>query len=176
MFEDGTINFLSIPAIETGLRHIKTVGLESIRKRVECLTGWTLTQIQQLRHQSGQPLINVYGPRDTHKRGGTIAMNFFDEAGDMYEFTQIEKLANARNISLRTGCFCNPGIDETNHAIEETELKKYFSKNGTKDYFDLIETIGKRRGAVRISFGYISNFADAYRFIQFAKELLNKRQ
>ena len=176
MFEDGTINYLDIPAIETGLRHIKSVGLDSIRTRVECLTGWTLQQLHQLRHQSGQPLVKVYGPQDTHQRGGTIVMNFYDEAGAMYEFTQIEQLANSRKISLRTGCFCNPGIDETNHALEEGELKKYFSKEGAKDYFDLIETLGKRRGAVRISFGYISTFADAYYFIQFAKDLLNKRQ
>ncbi|GAB3314543.1 aminotransferase class V-fold PLP-dependent enzyme [Larkinella ripae] len=175
MFEDGTINYLGIPAVETGLRHLKAVGIDSIRKRVECLTGWTLEQLHQLRHPNGQPLIKVYGPQNTDRRGGTIAMNFYDEAGRLYEFTQIEKRANSRNISLRTGCFCNPGIDETNHALEEAELKKYFSKDGKKDYFDLIETIGKRRGAVRISFGYISNFADAYQFIQFAKELLNKR-
>ncbi|GAB3276585.1 aminotransferase class V-fold PLP-dependent enzyme [Larkinella harenae] len=175
-FEDGTINYLAIPAIETGLRHIKSVGIDSIRKRIACLTGWTLQQLHALQHPNGQPLIKVYGPQDTHKRGGTIAMNFFDEAGYMYDFTQIETLANARNISLRTGCFCNPGVDETNHALEEDELKKYFSKEGAKDYFDLINTIGKRRGAVRISFGYISTFADAYRFIQFAKELLQKRQ
>ncbi|MFD1140916.1 aminotransferase class V-fold PLP-dependent enzyme [Larkinella insperata] len=175
-FEDGTINFLGIPAIETGLRHIRTIGIDSIRKRIECLTGWTLGQLHQLRHSNGQPLVKVYGPQDTHKRGGTIALNFFDETGYMYDFTQIEKLANAWNISLRTGCFCNPGIDETNHALEEEELKQYFSKEGAKDYFDLMNTIGKRRGAVRISFGYVSTFADAYRFIQFTKELLNKRQ
>ena len=175
MFEDGTINFLNIPAIETGLRFIENLGIESIRTRVNCLTGWTLQQLNQLRHHNGLPLVKIYGPQDAVKRGGTIAMNLFDIDGAMYEFMEIEKMANARNISLRTGCFCNPGIDETNHALGEAELKHYFSSDGEKSYFDLIEKLGKRRGAVRISFGYISNFADAYRFIEFVKEILNKQ-
>lgn len=176
MFEDGTINYLDIPAIETGLRHIEAVGIDSITNRVNCLTGWTLQQIQQLKHANGQSLITVYGPQDTVDRGDTITMNFFDQDGDMYDFFEIEQRANVKNISLRTGCFCNPGIDETNHAFEEAELKDYFRTSGAKNYFDLIETIGKRRGAVRISFGYISTFADAYKFIQFASELLNKQR
>lgn len=176
MFEDGTINYLDIPAIETGLRHIESVGIDSIKKRIDCITGWTLQEIKNLRHDNGGRLIKVYGPQDTRQRGGTIAMNFFDKDGDMYDFFEIEHMANQQNISLRTGCFCNPGIDETNHAFEEAELKKYFAKSGSKNYFDLIETIGKRRGAVRISFGYISKFDDAYRFIQFAKQLLNKQR
>lgn len=54
------------------------------------------------------PLVGVYGPQDTVAQGGTIAMNFFDEDGAMYDFIEIEKLANTRNISLRTGCFCDP--------------------------------------------------------------------
>ena len=176
MFEDGTINYLDIPAIEMGLRHIESVGIDSIGKRITCITGWTLEQIHTLKHHNGKPLIKVYGPQDMQGRGGTIAMNFFDQEGDMYDFVEIGDMANRQNISLRTGCFCNPGIDETNHALEETELKKYFAKSGSKDYFDLIACIGKRRGAVRISFGYVSTFEDAYRFIAFVKQLLNKKR
>lgn len=176
MFEDGTINYLDIPAIEIGLRHIESVGLDSIGKRVHCITGWTLEQLHALKHGNGNPLVIVYGPQDMRSRGGTLAMNFFDRDGDMYDFVEIGDMANRHNISLRTGCFCNPGIDETNHALEATELKNYFSKSGCKDYFDLMETLGKRRGAVRISFGYVSTFADAYRFIAFARQLLNKKR
>ena len=94
----------------------------------------------------------------------------------MYDFVEIGNMADKQNISLRTGCFCNPGIDETNHALEEAELKNYFAKSGSKNYFDLIACIGKRRGAVRISFGYVSKFEDAYRFVAFAKQLLNKKR
>ena len=175
MYEDGTINFLAIPAIETGLKHIESIGYKAIGERVACVTAWTLEQLHQLKHSDGKPLVKVYGPQDYTKRGGTIATNFFDMEGRMYDFLEIEHLANKHDISLRTGCFCNPGVDETNHALTEEELKKYFSTRGHKDYFHLIEFIGKRRGAVRVSFGYISNFYDAWRFIEFAKLLLDKK-
>jgi selenocysteine lyase/cysteine desulfurase len=175
-FEDGTINYLDIPAIEIGLRHIESVGIDSIATRIRCLTGWTLKQIRNLKHANGLPLIKVYGPLDTESRGGTISMNFFDNEGDMYDFFEVEGTANGQNISLRSGCFCNPGIDETNHGFEASELKEYFSQTGAKDYFDLIEATGKRRGAVRISFGYVSNFRDAFQFIEFAKTFLNKQR
>ncbi|HXS36417.1 MAG TPA: aminotransferase class V-fold PLP-dependent enzyme [Flavipsychrobacter sp.] len=176
MFEDGTINYLDIPAIEIGLKHIESIGIESIGKRIECLTDWALQQLQSLHHDNGDRLVKIYGPQDTTDRGGTIAMNFYDEDGDMYDFLEIEQMANARNISLRTGCFCNPGIDETYHAFEEKELKDYFDKSGSKNYRDLIDFVGKRRGAVRISFGYISNFKDAYTYLLFAESLLNKKR
>jgi selenocysteine lyase/cysteine desulfurase len=176
MYEDGTINFLGIPAIETGLKHIESIGYEAIGKRVESVTVWTLEQLHQLKHTDGKPLVKVYGPQDYTKRGGTIATNFFDSEGEMYEFLEIEAAANKQDISLRTGCFCNPGVDETNHALNEEELKKYFATSRHKDYFHLIEYTGKQRGAVRISFGYISNFYDAWRFIDFAKSLLNNKR
>jgi molybdenum cofactor sulfurtransferase len=44
-FEDGTLNYLSIPAVETGLRHLQRVGIETIQTRVQCLTGWLITQL-----------------------------------------------------------------------------------------------------------------------------------
>jgi len=175
-FEDGTINYLDIPAIETGLKHIESIGIDLIKKRVEYLTGWVMDSLWQLRHDIGLPLVKIYGPKHTYMRGGTLSMNFFDNNGDMYNFIEIENLANKQLVSLRTGCFCNPGVDETNHALNAEDLKSYFSKQGPKDYFDLIEYIGQKRGSVRISLGYISNFKDVYRFVQFAKSLLNKER
>ncbi len=38
-FEDGTLNYLSVPAVEIGLRHLERIGLETIRTRVACLTA-----------------------------------------------------------------------------------------------------------------------------------------
>ena len=38
-FEDGTLNFLSIPAVEIGLRHLEKIGIETIHTRVNCLSG-----------------------------------------------------------------------------------------------------------------------------------------
>ena len=35
-FEDGTLNFLSIPAVESGLRRLEAIGMEAIGTRVGC--------------------------------------------------------------------------------------------------------------------------------------------
>ena len=41
-FEDGTLDYLSLPAVEIGLRHIDRLGLDLIHTRVHCLTEWLL--------------------------------------------------------------------------------------------------------------------------------------
>ncbi|MBI2828335.1 MAG: aminotransferase class V-fold PLP-dependent enzyme [Acidobacteria bacterium] len=62
-FEDGTLNYLAIPAVEIGLRHLAAVGIETIQTRVRCLTGWLLKQLLDLRHTNGPS-------RGAHLRAG----------------------------------------------------------------------------------------------------------
>ena len=38
-FEDGTPDYLNIPAVEIGLKHIESIGYDVIHERVMCLTG-----------------------------------------------------------------------------------------------------------------------------------------
>ena len=47
-FEDGTLNYLSIPAVEIGLRYLQGIGIELIAERVRCLTGWLLDELLAL--------------------------------------------------------------------------------------------------------------------------------
>jgi molybdenum cofactor sulfurtransferase len=63
-FEDGTVNYLSLPAVEIGLRWIDEVGLDVIHTRVVALTSWLLDRLQQLRHANGRPVMQLYGPRN----------------------------------------------------------------------------------------------------------------
>ena len=37
-FEDGTLNYLGIPAVEIGLAPLERIGIETIATRVRCLT------------------------------------------------------------------------------------------------------------------------------------------
>lgn len=174
-FEDGTVNFLDIPAIKNGLEYIESIGPELISKRVKILTTYLHSELRQLKHYNGKPLLKIYGPKLMENRGGTLVMNFYDEEGALYNFQQIESDAFKLNISIRTGCFCNPGIDEANHELDQSQLKKYFLKEGDKDYFDLIEFLGRKRGAVRVSVGFITNFHDLRKFISFCRLYLNKK-
>ena len=41
-FEDGTVDFLGLPAVRIGLDHLAKVGVGLIHERVEALAGWLL--------------------------------------------------------------------------------------------------------------------------------------
>ncbi len=172
-FEDGTLNYLDIPAIKVGLEFIKNIGMDKISTRVQCLTQWLLQELSLLCHSNQNKLIHIFGTTDMERRGGTIAMNFFDNGGFNIPFWEIEEKANKHNISLRTGCFCNPGQDETNNNITYSDLESYFTGKLHGDYFEMLESVNKYRGSVRISVGSITNFNDVNSFVQFAKSFLN---
>jgi selenocysteine lyase/cysteine desulfurase len=174
-FEDGTVNYLNIPAVTNGLNFISAIGMQNISAHVQQLCKLFLQQLQTLKHYNGKPLIKLYGSKNTENRGATFLINFFDIKGQLYPFHFIEEKANANMISLRTGCFCNPGIDETNHCINRDQLKDYFTGRQHGDYFDMIQYLRKLRGAVRVSFGFPTSSEDILKFIHFAKTFLNKK-
>lgn len=177
-FEDGTVNYLNMPAVGIGLNHIKEVGIETIHERVICLTGWLLKTLTSLRHKNNMPLLCIYGPLDLNMRGGTIAFNFCDPKGQIIEFCNVEKLAIEANISLRTGCFCNPGVNETIYGLTEREIESCFGSSERmtfEQYLTIIkQKYRKNMGAIRISLGLVSNFSDIWKFKQFAGQFLNK--
>lgn len=178
-FEDGTVNYLMLPAVEIGLRHITAIGNETIHERVICLTGWLLEHMRALRHSNGRPLVCFYGPASTERRGGTIAFNFYDCDGKPHDYRRIEALAAEANISVRTGCFCNPGAGEIAHNVTREEMAQCFKNEepmSFDQFFALIQSIGSGKSAstVRISVGLVTNFADVYTFIQFASGFVDK--
>ena len=174
-FEDGTVNYLDIPAITNGLDFVSALGMQRIGERIRRLSAYLLERIQQLKHDNGRPLIRLYGPANPEKRGATFLMNFMDAGGRMYPFQEIEDRANAAMISLRSGCFCNPGIDELNHGISGEELRNFFVSRNEGDYHEMIGHLGRWRGAVRVSLGYPTTRGDIEKFAGFARGFLNKK-
>ena len=65
-FEDGTVDYLNLPAVADGLDHLERIGVDAIHERVRCLTAWLLDAMTGLRHRTGQPVVEVLGPTDTH--------------------------------------------------------------------------------------------------------------
>lgn len=173
-FEDGTLNYLTLPAVEIGLRHIAGIGLETIHTRVACLTGWLLDQLTALRHHNGTPLVQIYGPVNTQMRGGTVTFNFYDSHGHFIDHRWVEQRANQANISLRTGCFCNPGGGELALGISANELSACFGPAKERLTIDEFRRCidAKSTGAVRVSVGLVSTFEDVYRFGQFAQSFI----
>jgi molybdenum cofactor sulfurtransferase len=172
-FENGTVNYLDIPAITNGLEFISCIGIENINARIKELGLFIIQELTSLRHDNGLAVIKLYGPADMENRGGTFLMNFMDIHGRFYPLQYIEQMANAGMISFRTGCFCNPGIDELNHSISSGHLKSYFDSRHHGDYFDFINFLGRMRGAVRISIGIPTTRSDLQKFVQFVKQFLN---
>ncbi|KAK4230291.1 molybdenum cofactor sulfurase [Podospora fimiseda] len=184
-YEDGTVNFLSVPDVKFGLDWIsKQVKMELINKRVKCLTGWFLVRSKALRHKNGREMIKVYGDtEDLNGRGGTVAFNILDAEGKVVDERLVGKESAAAKISLRTGCFCNPGAGEFALEIGKGVLMRLPALGvkalltGRKFIFDdYIQMLGlPSAGAIRVSFGIASNAADVDRLVGFLENTYKDR-
>jgi selenocysteine lyase/cysteine desulfurase len=172
-FEDGTVNYLNLPAVEIGLRLLDRVGIDTVHARVGALGAWLLDGLAALSHSDGRPATTIYGPRDGEHRGATIAFNFLHPDGSVVDERYVDRVAGRHNISLRTGCFCNPGAGEVAFTISrETLLGSEFAHGMTLD--DYMRAIGLHSGgAIRASLGLASNLADVERFLDFAAEFVD---
>ena len=173
-FEDGTLNFLSIPAVPIGLAHLQRIGIETIHTRVACLTEWLLGALLDLRHGNGRHMVRVYGPTSMAMRGGTVTFNCYDPDGHLIDYRRVEELANGHNISLRTGCFCNPGAGELAEGLTEADMREAAGA-GEMNLPRFVQFMqhrgGKSAGAIRASLGIVSNARDVVRFAQFVASL-----
>ena len=176
-FEDGTIDYLNIPAVEIGLKHMESIGYEVIYERVCSLAGWLLDNLTSMKHGNGTPLVRVYGPTTTQSRGGAVTVNFYDKEDQAIDHRFIEEKANEANISLRTGCFCNPGAGEVALGISRVDLDVCFTSPGHEDRLSVDDfrlcIDGRSSGAVRVSVGMVTNFNDVQAFLAFARGLLS---
>ncbi|MGK5683192.1 aminotransferase class V-fold PLP-dependent enzyme [Actinoplanes sp. URMC 104] len=166
-FEDGTLNFLSIPDVEFGLEWLTKIGRERVRSRVGELTGLLLDRLAAMRHGNGTPMVRVYGPAGTRDRGGTIAFNLLAPDGRIVDERLVAAEAAAGGVSLRTGCFCNPGAGEGAFAIGRGQLRGS-SRWGLRTIDEYLERIGlPSGGAIRVSFGVASTHGDVHRLLDF---------
>src|SRR5262249_4879933 len=111
-FEDGTINYLSVPDVEFGISWLDRIGFDMVHRRVGHLTGWLLDRLTGLRPGKGSRWVRRYGPATAERRGGTVTFNLLDPAGRLIDERIAARDIAAANISVRTGCLCNPGAGE----------------------------------------------------------------
>ena len=173
-FENGTINYLDIPALKIGLDYIESIGMKRINERVTSLINYLYSGLKNLKHDSGVKQLNIFGPKERKLEGGTLIMTFLNPDNTTIPFEAIENMANDKMISIRSGCFCNPGIDEINNCLSTEELSTYFSSRDNGNYHDMIIFLNKMRGATRVSVGLATTKKDLDTFIQFVKGLSNK--
>ncbi|MEO8671172.1 MAG: aminotransferase class V-fold PLP-dependent enzyme [Tahibacter sp.] len=160
-FEDGTPDFLGIAALTAGFDLLEQVGMARLEQHVAALTAELFAKLTSLRHADGAPMIRVYGPDRLRARGGTLAFNVFDPQGRMLPCAQVEAAACAAGISVRAGCFCNPGASEAAFGVEPGRLAHCLQQ--LDDAFTtsrLSACTGTEVGAVRASVGLANNSAD----------------
>ena len=168
-FEDGTVDYLGIPAVGIGLDHISAVGIETIHTRVMCLTGWLLDALGALRHGNGTPVVRIYGPAGTGRRGATIAMNFFDPAGVLIDSVRAERRANRAGHLAAQRLPLQPRRARGRARLLHEEMAAAFKDKDRLRYQEFLQVIdGKTTGAARASLGLVTTFADVYRFWEFA--------
>jgi molybdenum cofactor sulfurtransferase len=173
-FEDGTIDYLGLPAVTIGVEHVERVGIEVVHARVGALTGWLLDELRELRHSDGAPMARVFGPPDTERRGATVALYLVDPEGRPYDVYDVEAAAARERISVRSGCFCNPGDGEVAHRITRADVEGCFSDPSVAITLHecqqrIEDATGKVPNTIRVSLGLASDFGDVYRFMAFAE-------
>ncbi|TFK44965.1 PLP-dependent transferase [Crucibulum laeve] len=172
-FEDGTINYLLLPAVTDGLRFLSAY-LPFLPLRLSSLLSYLIDSLSKLCHDvSGTKVVQILS-RTPAKRlrsvgeqsdtGSIISLIFIDSTGNMIPNSFIEYSAAKQNISLRTGCLCNPGGAAALLGIE-SDMCKLFPGVTLKD-FEYV--VGRELGVVRISLGLASNFYDVWNVVQFA--------
>ena len=173
-FEDGTIDYLGLPAVTIGIEHLESVGIDVVHTRVHALACWLLEELAALRHSDGSPLAKVFGPRDGERRGATIALYFVDPTGRPYDVYDVEAAAARELISVRSGCFCNPGDGEVAHHISRDDMERCFTDPGAAITLmqcqrTIEDSTGNVPNTIRVSLGLASDFADVRRFLAFAE-------
>ena len=176
-FEDGTPAFLSIASLGDALAFLEDVGIDRISRHVTRMTTIFINGLRSLRRRDGSPLVTVYGPGPSTDRGGTVAFNIRGRERAAVPFDIVVDRARDEGVSLRGGCFCNPGASEAAfrfRVAESASCLQAVSESGFS-IEKFAECMGHHVpvGAVRASFGVASNRRDVDRALRVAASLTN---
>ncbi|GLB37929.1 putative aminotransferase class-V [Lyophyllum shimeji] len=177
-FEDGTINYLTLPAITDGLQFLSAY-LPFLPLRLTSLLHYLINSLSSLRHDTtGQPVVRILSRLPTRRlrsvgdqadTGSMVSLIFLSPTGDMLPNSFIEYSASQQHISLRTGCMCNPGGAAAILGIQE-DMQKLYPGVTLKDFENIV---GRELGVVRISLGLANNFQDVWKVVRFAALFAN---
>lgn len=174
--EDGTLPIHSIVALDSALNvHDRLFGSpERIALHVGLLAERMWNKLSALKHHNGSKVCKIYRDSsssygDSRTQGPIVAFNLFNKHGEWVSNTEVEKLANIRNIQLRSGGLCNPGGIASALDLAPWEMKRNFSA-GHRCGNESDSIGGKPTGMLRVSLGAMSNMQDVGLFIEFVEE------
>ena len=168
-FEDGTINFAQIPAIINGLNFLERLG--GTKSHAVALATSLYDQLVTMR--AGRGSIVIHSPRGND----TVTFSVKRDA-QIVDAWHFENAASEVGVYVRTGCFCNPGANETtfNYPVEAFEA---LYESAIKPEDITLDEFRKYSGnapigAIRSSFGYANTPANIDRFVKVTRSFLQK--
>jgi selenocysteine lyase/cysteine desulfurase len=167
-FEDGTADFIGIGAVPRGLSFLEALGIGNVERHVTRLALDLVHALLALRHQRAAPLVRIYGPTEAVDRGATVAFNVLDPEGVVIPYATVEERARSARISVRGGCFCNPGASEAAFGFPPDRTARCLASTsgGGWSIPRFAECMrGFAVGALRASFGIPSNDGDLRRLV-----------
>jgi selenocysteine lyase/cysteine desulfurase len=171
-FEDGTVSFLDADAVVRGLDFLDGIGMTHIRRHVSSLAESLVERLRGLEHPDGSPMVRLYGPRDRYDCGGTVTFNVLDARGEALPYELVEEHARRAGVSVRGGCFCNPGASEAAFDFVPDRTAECIADTCREGWS--LERFARRMracegahaiGAVRASVGMATNVRDLDRLV-----------
>ncbi|KAI0125774.1 pyridoxal phosphate-dependent transferase [Xylariales sp. AK1849] len=114
--EDGTLPFHSILALGEAIDVHKRLyhSMGTISSHTSYLISRLYGGLAELHHANGRPVCRIYNESasdvgDPKKQGPVLAFNVLGANGEYVPYSDIERLANAAGIYIRSGGVCNPG-------------------------------------------------------------------
>ena len=178
-FEDGTIPFLSIIALQTSFNFLDNLltttkemsFIDRICRHTFNLGTYLFNNLQSLRHFNNTPVVVFYHDsdyRNSKSQGGIVNFNVLHSDGSYVGFAEFAYITTLHNIILRTGCFCNPGACQSHLKLTSKDLMKHFEAGHVcGDANDLVD--GIPTGSVRVSFGYMTTKEDVDKLLDVVK-------
>ncbi|KAG0047335.1 hypothetical protein BGZ83_007586 [Gryganskiella cystojenkinii] len=175
-FEDGTLNFLDIVALDLAFDSMQEIfgGYETIGPHVTALHQLLFQSMRALKHYNNTPICDIYVENDNdignpEKYGPILNFNLKRSNGQWIGYGDVERLASMKNIHVRTGGFCNPGSMQRWLDLSADEVKKNLEAGHVCwDDTDILN--GKPTGSIRVSLGAMSSVDDVLYFIAFLEE------
>ncbi|XP_077960670.1 molybdenum cofactor sulfurase isoform X1 [Gasterosteus aculeatus] len=173
-FEDGTVSFLDVIAVNHGFDALYRItgGMHNIQRHTYGLARYTYMLLSSLCHGNGRPVAQIYTEglfESPNTQGAILNFNLRDSHGQIIGYSQVDTMASLYDIHVRTGCFCNTGACQSFLGITNEQMRKNLQAGHVCG--DRVDTVdGQPTGSVRVSFGYMSTFEDCEKFLRFVAE------
>ncbi|KAF9147415.1 hypothetical protein BG015_010965 [Linnemannia schmuckeri] len=179
-FEDGTLNFLDIVALDLAFDSMRKIygSYSTISPHVTALHRLLYQSMRSLTHYNGTTLCDIYVEStdsgaelvgNPNMYGPILNFNLRRSNGQWIGYGDVERLASMKDIHVRTGGFCNPGSMQRWLDLSAEEVKKNLEAGHVCwDDTDILN--GKPTGSIRVSLGAMSTVDDVAGFIAFLEE------